>query len=70
MADPRYPIGPFEWHKYHTPEERLRDIEIIGDTPQRLRLAVKASRTRSLILPIATAAGRCGRSCIISPTAT
>jgi hypothetical protein len=51
MTDPRYPIGRFEWHKYHTPEERLRDIEVIGDTPQRLRLAVKGLTDEQLDTP-------------------
>jgi len=39
-ADPRYPIGKFQQPLESTPELRQQAIEIISDTPARLRSAV------------------------------
>ncbi len=38
--DPRYPIGKFSWSGSNTPQERVRLIDDIAGTPQRMRRAV------------------------------
>jgi hypothetical protein len=41
MTDPRYPTGPFVPPQSPTPESRARSIEVIAETPARLREAVR-----------------------------
>jgi hypothetical protein len=41
MTDPRYPTGPFVPPQSPTPESRARYIEVIAETPARLREAVR-----------------------------
>jgi hypothetical protein len=49
--DIRYPIGPFTWAGFNTPQQRVQDIEHIAATPQRMRNAVAGLNDAQLETP-------------------
>lgn len=49
--DPRYPIGKFEMPGQITPERRLQAIEVITETPAKLRAAVSGLKEAQLDTP-------------------
>jgi len=67
--DPRYPIGKFQPPLDVTPALRQQAIEIIAETPSKLRAPRVASRPRSWKRLIAKAGGPFARSFTISRTA-
>ena len=49
--DPRYPIGTFSWNGPNSREQRVRLIEDIAATPERMRKAVEGMKEQQLNTP-------------------
>ncbi|MBI4455661.1 MAG: bacillithiol transferase BstA [Acidobacteria bacterium] len=49
--DLRYPIGPFKWEGETTADDRRRYIEVIAETPAKLRVAVDGLSVEQINTP-------------------